>query len=193
MERRELLKIMAMTLGGSVALPESVFAKMGEPFDPMELTFFSVGQRAQVAVLAEAIIPKTDTPGAIEAGVPGWIEVIVRDCFEEKDQQVITEGLAAIMMRCVKECGVGLGELAAEKQVEFLTRYDGETREARWRLEGEGKVQRVPFLEQFKELTKFCYASSEVGATQAFDFFLVPGQWIPDKPLVAGMKAYALP
>ena len=31
MERRELLKIMAMTLGSSIALPESVFAKMGEP------------------------------------------------------------------------------------------------------------------------------------------------------------------
>ena len=42
-------------------------------------------------MIAEAIIPKTDTPGAIEAGVPAWIEVIVKDCFEEADQRIILD------------------------------------------------------------------------------------------------------
>ena len=192
MERRELLKIMAMTLGGGVALPESVFARIGEAYDSADLTFFRPAQREQVAILAEAIIPQTDTPGAIAAGVPGWIEVIVKDCLEREDQEIITDGLAAIMLRCAQDHGKGLDKLTAEEQVAFLTAYDKDTGSARSKLEKEGKPQRQTFLQQFKELTKFCYVNSEVGATQAFDYQLVPGKWVPDMPLVPGMKAYSM-
>jgi len=192
MDRRELLKIMAMALGSSVALPESVFAKMGEAFNPADLTFFSIAQRAQVAALAEAIIPKTDTPGAIEAGVPGWIEVIVKDCFTPLNQTVITDGLAEITMRCAKEHGKSIAELEPAAQVAFLTMVDSETKAAKLALIEEGREVSNTFLEQFKELTKFCYVNSEVGATQAFDYQLVPGKWIPDMKLEPGMKAYAM-
>ena len=180
MERRELLKIMAMTAGGSVALPKSVFAKMGEPFDPNELTFFRPAERQQVAILAEAIIPKTDTPGAIDAGVPGWIEVIVKDCYEPYAQAFMKDGLAKLMASCAKDTGSGLGELPADKQVAFLNGYNAKGGE-----QGE-------FLQQFKELTKFCHVNSEVGATQAFNYMLVPGKWVPDMPLEPGMKPYSM-
>lgn len=192
MERRELLKIMAMTLGSSIALPESVFAKMGEPFDPTQLTFFSDAQRAQVTMLAEAIIPKTDTPGATDAGVPGWIEVIVKDCFNSVDQKVITEGLAEITLRCAKENGKSIGKLAPAEQVAFLTKVDKETKSVKWKARDEGKNVPETFLEQFKELTKFCYVNSELGATEAFNYMLVPGKWVPDMKLEPGMKAYSM-
>jgi hypothetical protein len=192
MERRELLKIMAMTLGSGVALPQSAFARIGEPYNEGDLTFFRPAQREQVAILAEAIIPKTDTPGAIEAGVPGWIEVIVKDCMEPEDQLIITEGLAAIMLRCAKDHGKGLNMLTPEEQVAFLTAYDKETTAARAKLKQKDKPLPQTFLQQFKELTKFCYVNSEVGATQAFNFQLVPGKWVPDMPLEPGMKAYSM-
>ncbi len=192
MERRELLKMMAMAVGANVALPESAFARIGEAFNPADLTFFRPAQQAQVAILAEAIIPKTDTPGAIEAGVPGWIEIIVKDCLDPTDQDIITEGLAAIMKRCAKDHGKGLDKLSPEKQVAFLTAYDNETGAARAELIKAGKQPRKTFLQQFKELTKFCYVNSEVGATQAFDYQLVPGKWVPDMPLKPGMKAYSM-
>ncbi|MCH1510339.1 MAG: gluconate 2-dehydrogenase subunit 3 family protein, partial [Akkermansiaceae bacterium] len=86
MERRDLMKMIATTVGGSIALPEAVYARLGEDLNQGDLNFFRPAQRAQVAMIAEAIIPETDTPGAIEAGVPEWIEVIVKDCFEEADQ-----------------------------------------------------------------------------------------------------------
>lgn len=192
MERRELLKIMAMTLGSGVALPQSAFARIGETFNEADLTFFGPAQRAQVAILAEAIIPKTDTPGAIEAGVPGWIEVIVKDCLEPVDQKLITDGLAAIMLRCTKDHGKGFDQLTPAEQVAFLTAYDKETQLEWEKLHKDEKPIRLTFLRQFKELTKFCYVNSEVGATQAFNFQLVPGKWVPDMPLEPGMKAYSM-
>ena len=192
MERREVLKIMAASIGGSVALPESVFAKMGEPFDPSELTFFRPGQRAQVAMIAEAIIPKTDTPGAIDAGVPGWIEVIVKDCLDPEDQQIILDGLSDLMRRCQKQHGRDIDQLSGDEQVAFLTKMNQETQTEKRNAQKAGKNPRRTFLDQFKELTKFCYASSEVGATEAFEFVFVPGQWIASKPLEPGQKVWAM-
>lgn len=187
-----MLKAMSASLGATIALPESVFARVAEPFDPNDLTFFRPRERAQVAMIAEAIIPRTDSPGAIDAGVPGWIEIIVKDCLEPEDQEVIVQGLADLMRRCQSEHGKDLGELSPDQQVAFLTKTHeallAEKREAR----REGKRPRRTFLEQFKELTKFCFASSEVGATEAFDFIYVPGQWIPSMPLEPDQKAWAL-
>ena len=186
------MKMMAASLGGSIALPDSAFAKMGEPFDPAELTFFRPGQRSQAAMIAEAIIPRTDTPGAIDAGVPGWIEVIVKDCLEEADQQVIVDGLADLMRRCQKQHGKDIGQLSGEEQVKFLTKMNNETIADKRKAQKEGHTPRRTFLEQFKDLTKFCYCSSEVGATEALELVFVPGKWVADMPLKPGQKAWAM-
>lgn len=172
--------MMTMSLGSSFALPESVFAKMGEPFDAAELTFFTSEERAHVAEYAEAIIPETDTPGAIEAGVPGWIEVILKDCYSAKDQKFLKEGLAAIVSACQEKNGKSIGKLAAGDQVAFLTAYNN--------AGGDGNA----FLGQFKELVKFTYVNSELGATKAFQFDLVPGKWVASMPLELGQKAYSM-
>lgn len=192
MERRELMKMMAASLGGSIALPNSAFAKMGEPFNPAELTFFRPGQRAQAAMIAEAIIPRTDTPGAIDAGVPGWIEVIVKDCLEEEDQDVIVDGLADLMRRCQDQYGRDIGQLNGEEQVNFLTKMNNETIAEKRKAQKEGENPRRTFLEQFKDLTKFCYCSSEVGATEALELVFIPGKWVANMPLKPGQKAWAM-
>ena len=157
-----------------------------------ELNFFRPAQRAQVAMIAEAIIPKTDTPGATEAGVPAWIEVIVKDCFEEADQRIIIDGLADLAKRCQEQHGKSIDQLSGKQQVAFLNKMNHETQtEKKKRAKKEG-WQRRTFLEQFKDLTKLCYCSSEVGATQAFEYHLIPGKWVPSMPLEPGQKAWAM-
>lgn len=175
-----------------MAVPESAFARLGDPFDPSDLNFFRPSQREQVAMIAEAIIPRTDTPGAIDAGVPGWIEVIVQDCFEPADQEVIVNGLANLMRRCQNEHGKNLSQLTEPEQVAFLTKMHHETLAERQDARKAGKPQRRTFLEQFKDLTKLCYVGSEVGVTQAFDFMLVPGKWVASMPLEPGQKVWAM-
>jgi len=192
MERREMLKAMSVSLGGTIALPESVFAKMAEPFEPNDLKFFRPRERTQVAMIAEAIIPRTETPGAIDAGVPGWIEIIVQDCLAPEDQEVILDGLGDLMRRCQKQHGKDIGQLTPEQQVAFLTMMHEDTLAEKTAARKAGLRPRRTFLEQFKELTKFCFASSEVGATEAFEFVYVPGQWIPSMPLKPDQKAWAL-
>lgn len=192
MDRRELMKMIATTVGGSLMVPESAFSKLGEPFDAATTTFFRPAQRAQVAMIAEAIIPKTDTPGAIEAGVPGWIEVIVQDCYEPEAQQIILDGLTDLTARCHKAHGKSIDQLSGDEQVAFLTKYQKDTQTERRKKAKKGGWQPPVFIDQFKDLVKLCYCSSEVGATQAFEYHLVPGKWVASMPLEPGQKAWAM-
>lgn len=182
MDRRELLKIMALSLGGSIALPESVFAQLAEPLDLEKLKFFSVTQRKLVAAIAETIIPQTDTPGAIAAGVPDWIELLVQDCFPASDQKIIIDGLADIEIRSNEIFRKSYADLSVADKIELLTRLEKAAKK-----DGDKKA----FIRQFKELTKFTYVNSEAGGTQAFDYVLVPGRWDAAADLKPGQKIQA--
>jgi len=55
----------------------------------------AAGQRL-VAVIADAILPRSDTPSASDVGVPAWIDVIVAEYFSETRRRSFLADLAAI-------------------------------------------------------------------------------------------------
>ncbi|MEY4957701.1 MAG: hypothetical protein RL409_1958 [Gemmatimonadota bacterium] len=100
MHRRELLKA-AATAAALTLLPRdarAAWAKalVGDPAAAAQPALLSVSQRATLAALADAIIPRTDTPSATEVGVLGWIDVIAADYYTDADRLALTTGLDAI-------------------------------------------------------------------------------------------------
>ena len=83
MQRREILRRVAWMLGGAVSAPAALAilqgcsAKEAAPgaaaFTPKFLD--GPSQMDIVTEIAEIIIPKTDTSGAIDAGVPAFIDL----------------------------------------------------------------------------------------------------------------------
>jgi len=56
----------------------------------------SPAQQALVTALADGILPRTDTPGASDVGVPGFIDLMLTEWYDETDRDRIVEGLDAI-------------------------------------------------------------------------------------------------
>ncbi len=64
--------------------------------DASQPALLSATQRATLAALADAIIPRTDTPSATEVGVLAWIDVMIADYYSDADRRALTSGLDAI-------------------------------------------------------------------------------------------------
>ncbi len=89
MDRREALKRTAWIMGGVVSAPAIMGVLKGcaaKPTIDWKPVFLSEDQGILVSQVAEIIIPKTDTPGAKETGVPGFIDLMLKDVYSKEDQ-----------------------------------------------------------------------------------------------------------
>src|SRR5580658_7460448 len=96
MNRRDAIARVSLLLGGTIVgaevflsgchnAPETALGGSGTNFTNDDVAFLDQ--------VAETILPATDTPGAKEAKVGQFMTVIVRDCYEEKDQQIFVSGI----------------------------------------------------------------------------------------------------
>ena len=93
MNRREVLLLLA----GTAALPDRLLAigrTVHQRVRVGTLRTLNPHQNETVATIAELIIPKTDTPGARDAGVPGFIDVMLAEWGDDEQRQMFTAGLA---------------------------------------------------------------------------------------------------
>ena len=81
MDRRELLKVVALATG-SVVIGGEFFLAGCKPKDTSVAgTTFSENDIAYLDEVAETIIPKTSTAGAKEAEIDKFMTVMVKDCL----------------------------------------------------------------------------------------------------------------
>ena len=127
---------------------------------------FTPAQRALVAALSERVMPTTDTPGAIAAGVPDYIEHLLGDWAIDDDRDAILRGLAAIDARSLADYKVPAVKASPEQQDALLTlAMDGHLPGA------------AAFFDAFRQLVITGYFTSEVGITQERHYLPVPGKY----------------
>src|SRR5688572_9696276 len=176
MDRREALKRTAWIMGGAVSAPAIMGILKGcaaKPTIDWTPVFLSSDQGALVSQVAEIIIPKTDTPGAKDVGVPGFIDQILKECYKKEDQDKFLAELKAFDDEAKKEYGDPFIELDAEQQAAFVKKVH----DAAVNADDVGTPPERPFILTLKELTMLGYFTSEPGATQVLQYSPVPGAY----------------
>jgi len=125
--RRTVLKILGVGVG--VASAPSVFAQHPHPHTGVEmvdmdtrsqLRFFTAAEMTSIALMTDLIIPTDEqSPGAKDAGVPAFIDLMVSESSVET-KNLWRNGLAAIDEFCKKEFGNTFATLTSEQQVAVL-------------------------------------------------------------------------
>ena len=85
----------------------------------------SAAQLAQVRALADTILPRTDTPGALDVGAPEFVDLLLAAWYPEEERTRLLAGLDALDARCREAHGKPLAELAAPERADFLASVDG--------------------------------------------------------------------
>lgn len=187
MNRRELLKMVALATGGVVIGGE--FLLTGCKNAASDAGFaLSAEQIALLDEVAETILPTTKTPGAKAAKVGAFMQVMVQDCYELKDQKIFAEGIVKLEEACKKVNGKTFMECSLEERTKFLQQLDAERKEYQSK-----KKQEDPnhYFQMMKQLTLSGYFSSEIGATQALRHVAVPGKYDGCMSYQKGDKAWA--
>ena len=99
MDRRELLKMVALATGGIVIGGEFFLAGCKNKDAAVAGMSFSKNDIVFLDEVAETIIPKTNTAGAKDAEVGKFMTMMVNDCYAEADQRIFHEFRAAQFRR----------------------------------------------------------------------------------------------
>lgn len=182
-DRRDALAGIVTMFGASLFAPiaraagqQVVPISDGPPSAPV----FNAEQRALMTALSERVMPTTDTPGAITAGVPGFIEKLLADWASPNDRKPILAGLDAIGARAQADYKV-VGSKATPAQHDALLTLAMEDK-----LPGGSD-----FFEKFRQLVVTGYFTSEVGITQEREYLPVPGRYDGAFPFSQVNKVYS--
>lgn len=199
MKRRDALGRVALLMGGTLSAPTMLAFLEGcksSTESSSAITFpFSAEQKNLVSEIAEIIIPKTDTPGAKDAKVGEFIEMMLKDCYPAKDQNGFAAGLKQLeeknfLKASPAEQTAILTEM--EKSAKDEIQKAGEEKKKYTEAGKEYTDAGVPFFRLMKELTLLGYFTSEEGATKALEYVPVPGRYDGCIDLKPGQKAWAM-
>ena len=115
MRRRDLL-----LAAGAVAALSFVPRVAQEAWERVATTYYpptdalSESQLALITALADAIIPRTDTPGATDVGVPAWINFMAAEYFTSAERVMFLRGLDEIDTLAIDTLGAPLAMNATE-------------------------------------------------------------------------------
>lgn len=145
-----------------------------------------------IAALAETIIPRTDSPGAIDAGVESFIIMMIKECSDVNTQNRFLTGLNELKDYTLTKFGNTFINLKVTERESVLGYFENE----RMKMQGIfGKVQNRVFGKSFftllKELTVQGYCTSEPGATLGLAYIEIPGMYKGCISLDAGQKSWA--
>jgi gluconate 2-dehydrogenase gamma chain len=178
--RREALKIIG-AIGATCSFPFSANELYGQHIhqanaenkndnnsnQPFEPRFFTQTEFESISRVADLIIPATDTPGAIAAGVPQYIDLVVS--ADLRLQEIFRSGLQDLDSVSRSKFGNTFMHLSEAQQVEILKALHDDAERERGRKQGKVSDD-AGFFQSIKNLTADGYYTSRVGLLQELGY-----------------------
>ena len=187
MQRRDLLRLLATGTILQLA-PTKLFAVLREARTLVQehtsLHTLDAHQYDTVKVMAEMIIPKTDTPGATEVGTADFIDLVLTEWYEEPERKRFVDGLGEVDSRARRSFGKDFVDCAPDQQADILSALGDRMAEDAKAFSSSGRSQSLRgyshnsgFYPMFRRLTLTAYYTSEAGATDELHFEMIPGEY----------------
>ncbi len=122
-----------------------------------------------VAAIVETIIPATNTPGAIEAKVPDFIDHVLADWYFSDERRAFVEGLEKFETCCQQKCGRPFESLSESERLVYLEALESEAvsgqigRLTDLSMEPSQDLVSGSFFAVLKDLALIGYYTSQVG------------------------------
>jgi len=159
-DRRQAIKKTVLIVGGALSSSLVTAVMSGcqiKPSGNRGLKLLSVRQMEAASDLAEVILPTTKTPGAKDAMVEHFVDLMAAEWMSSAEREITLSGLDRLN----------------EEGFLNLT-FDEQTQSVHNLLE---KEEGRRFFRLFKQITLLGFFTSEIGATQVLQYDEIPGSY----------------
>jgi gluconate 2-dehydrogenase gamma chain len=199
MNRREAIQKATAVLGFAISAPALTAVLNGCKSAPelnYQPVFFNTAQARLISEVAEILLPRTDTPGAKDVGVPAFIDNMMKEVYSKEDQDSFLKAMIAFDEDARNTFGDRFNDCSTEQQKEHVKKhhdaaYAGNVEGASGAFWDAAKKNERPFILRVKELTLLGFFTSEPGATQVLQYNQVPGPYRGCVPLAEVGKTWA--
>jgi hypothetical protein len=186
MQRREVLEWLAGT-GGLAALGqlsvrdlERLGQAVNATLSTQQRRTLTAAQAAMITAAAERIIPRTDTPGATDADVTSFVDVMLTDWYSDAERVRFMQGVPALDSEAQAAHGVVFVRCTAAQQTAIVAAFDAEVDVIRRTSAADANAHWFGML---KYLTVFGYCTSQPGMTQLLRSWPPPMRYDPAAPV----------
>lgn len=167
-DRRDMLGIATALFGATLVTPlHKALAADVQPGFAASHTVFTPEQKALVGAISERIIPTTDTPGALGAGVPDFMEMMLADWYSAGDASDFLAGLIIVDAFAQAQANKPFAQLTVAEQDKALTTALG----------GMMPGLATDWFEHCRQMVITGYYTSDIGCRQERIYLPVPGRY----------------
>lgn len=175
--RREFVQGLIVSVGGAAALSSCGGAATITATRPGSSgRFYTASEMTLVSRISDLIIPRTETPGAVDANVPGYLDGLMADWASEETRSAHREAIQLLAARLDSATGNFL-EADETRAVAALTVLDAAA------FDGDSSLSGYRSLKGY--ITQ-AYFATEEGAMQELKWVAVPGRWDPSVDITEG-------
>ncbi len=177
MDRRQLIKNIAL-LTGSAVVGGEFFLSGCKNYDTDSLGFFTGEDISFFDEVAETILPKTNTPGAIEAEVGKFMASFSTDCYDEMHIEILKDGINELNEASEKMYNQSFMRATSLQKQNLLIVIDAEAKNYAEVNQGQSNKDDPPhYFTLMKQLVLLGFFTSKAGVTQVLRYVPLPGKY----------------
>lgn len=182
MDRRNALKNSGLLAGTAIAMPgllsllQSCKSESRLGWQP---SFFTEDEATTISMLVDMILPRTDTPGALDVNVDVFIDKVVAQSYTKKDQQKMRDDIAAFNEGCKTNFGKVFHELTEDKRIAVLQAAEKSNAKFNPGIWGKsiGEQESIGFYRSLKATAIWAYITSEEIGKTVLSYDPIPGKF----------------
>jgi Gluconate 2-dehydrogenase subunit 3 len=175
-ERRAAIQTLlrgGLALGLLPGFAESAWNAVAAGGDGLSPRAVDSEQGRMIARIADTILPRSDTPGACDVGVPAWIDLVLARYFSDTCRAAFLSDLGAVEKLAQAQSGAHLAALSGADLAKIIGALDAACGSKDLTPAQRGYVQ-------LKELVVFGYFTSKSVQQDLLKVVIVPGRFDAD-------------
>ena len=188
MERRKALQRTGLLAGSSVLMPSmlSLFQSCKKEnrlhWQPL---FLKEEEAKTISVLVDMILPRTETPGALDVNADMFIDKVFAETYDIAEQENIRAEITAFNTDCKKKFKAIFVDLSEADRTKVLQEAEATTGKFNPGVWGTsvGEQKPIGFYRSMKSMAIWAYFTSKEMGEKVLSYDPIPGNYEPCKPL----------